>query len=76
MKVHRAAKTGWRGVGGLLFDFLCVCGDEIGGLSPFFSLDIAINYLDFREMHRSTKAKIGFSMGNSSTQQERQISDF
>lgn len=59
--VQRAAKT----EGGLGCDFLCVCVEEIGGLSPFFffSLDVSINYTNFIEMHRSTKARVHISTG-------------
>lgn len=58
-KVYRAART----EGGLCLIFFV---EEIGGLSPFFFLfnrHIYINYPNFSEMHRSTKAGVHISTG-------------
>lgn len=65
-----------------MFDFLCVCVEEIGGLSPFFSfffsfsLDASINYPDLSENAQKYKSKGTHLHRHTSTQQERQISGF
>lgn len=63
-----------------VFDFLRVCVKEIGGLSLFFffffSLDVSINFPNFRENAAKYKSKCTHLDRLTSTRQERQISGF